>query len=126
MRYRDSHPPHTRATLEATRGLLLPDGVWIKGHHCTTKQGRTVGYWDERAYHFSLEGALLRVGYITRQPVGEVYSYLLRAISPSKVTTVANWNDAQQTTHSTVIELLNRCIMQLGGQRHDLFPPEGE
>jgi hypothetical protein len=123
---RNPPPPGALAFLEAVRGLLLRDGVWIKGHLCTDKKGRPVGYWDERACHFSLEGAILRVSHITRQPAAPIYLYVQRAISPSRITALANWNDSEGVTHTAVVALLNRCIMQLGGQAYDLFQPEGD
>jgi hypothetical protein len=119
-------PPFTRDFLQATRSLLTPQDVWIKRHVSTDKRGQPIGYWDERACRFSLDGALLRVSHITQRPLAEVYQFVRLAIHPRGITPVAHWNDASQTTHLAVIELLNRCIVQLGGEAQDFYASLGD
>jgi hypothetical protein len=119
-------PPFAHDYLVAVRGLLIPAGVWIKGHVATDKRGQPTGYWDERACHFSLDGALYRVSYITNRPITGVYGYVKHTIHPKGITPVSSWNDATQTTHGAVIRLLNTCIINLGGEAYDLIASLGE
>ena len=119
-------PPWAKDFLTASRGLLLPKGVWIKGHVCTDAKGYPIGYWDSSACHFSLDGALLRVSYITNRPLAPVYAYVKHVIHPKGIIPLANWNDATQTTHTALISLLNTCLLPLGGEAIDLLTLLGE
>lgn len=113
---------HLLKVLEATRGLLQPPTAWIKGHTTTAADGHPVGYWDPRACRFSLEGALLRVGYISRTEISPAYNHLKGIIHPKRIVSLANWNDAEGTTHQAVLHLLNRAIVPLGGEAISLYP----
>lgn len=123
---RPAPPAFTQDFLVAVRGLLIPQGVWVKHHIATDKRGVVTGYWDERACHFSLDGALYRVSYITNRPMPRVYSYIKHTIHPKGITPISSWNDATQTTHGAVINLLNTCIVNLGGEAFDLTASLGE
>jgi hypothetical protein len=118
--------PDTRPVLEAARGLLSVEGVWIKGNASTDRKGQPVGYWDERACKFSLDGAILRCSYLTNRGASGAYGFLKHTIHPKGITTVASWNDATQTTLGAVIELLNRAILELGGEALELWKDEGD
>jgi hypothetical protein len=116
----------TLPVLEAVRGLLATEGAWIKNNSSTDKSGQPVGYWDERACRFSLDGAILRCSHVTNRAGSGAYGFLKYTIHPKGITTVASWNDATQTTLGAVIELLNRAIVELGGEALELWKDEGE
>jgi hypothetical protein len=121
----------TRPLLEAVRSLLHTDRVWVKGNYATSASGLPVGYWDSRACHFSLTGAVLRCSYITGVSPSPAVSLLqgklqARHKSPRSFVTLEVWNDAQGTSLAAVIELLNEVLVDLGGEAISPYPTEEE
>lgn len=108
--------PDARLVLEAARSLLSTPGVWIKGQHSADKHGKLVGHWDSRACRFSLDGALFRAAYVMNRSAGPAYDRLCWCLNRSRTISLAHFNDAQSTELPAVIELLNKAIVQLGGE----------
>lgn len=107
--------PFIRPVLEAARGLLLPPGVWIKGHYMLDE-------WNvpclarDTPVKFSAEGAIMRAAWIMRHKTRPPILYLERVIDRRGAVSLASANDARQTTLPTVLSWFNTAIMQLGGQ----------
>jgi len=112
---------HTLPVLEAVRNLIRDEGMWVKGNLCVSKRGGVVSYLDSRAFRFSLDGALYRAGHIMNRPVSPAYDYLCGLLSRSRNIPLASFNDAQQTTHRAVFDLLNKAITNLGGEALPYF-----
>ena len=98
--------------LLAVRSLLAEPERWFKKGLARAADDRKVSLTHPHACKFTLDGAFARIQYITRFNVGPAYSLLKSLVHPALV---AHFNDAQGTTHWTVLQMLDRAILLAGG-----------
>lgn len=79
------------------------------------EDGRQVKITHVHACVFSLEGSLYRVMLVTKAKGEAAHELLKLLIHPRKVVSLANFNDAEGTTHTAILNLLDRAITKLGG-----------
>jgi hypothetical protein len=101
--------------LLAVRNLLGQAERWTKGALARGEDDRKVSLQHPHACKFSLEGAFLRVQYITRSDCRVAHALLRRVIDPHQVISMEAFNNALGTTHWTIIQKLDKAIRLLGG-----------
>jgi hypothetical protein len=102
--------------LLAVRSLIADADRWFKDGIARADDHRKVSLTHPHASRFSLDGAFYRVHHITRdQAVTSAYDFMLRAIDSKKTVRMANFNNAQGTTHWAVMQMLDRAIRLAGG-----------
>lgn len=104
--------PHE--VLICARGLIQTPEAWTKGAFARNVEGLRVSIRHPHACAFSAEGALYRVQWITKAPISLAYQTLLECITRTKHVPIAHFNDANATTHTTIINLYNQAIARFG------------
>jgi len=112
--------------LLAVRGLLDKPEAWGKGALAWNADGKVVPYTHPRACRFSLDGAIVRVSHITRVPVFPIHTLLRQILSREGNIQLGVFNDARGTTHTAVLDLLDKATRRKGGQPPERFPEEDQ
>jgi hypothetical protein len=110
--------------LFAVRGLIPRAESWFKGGLARNVEDRKVSITHPHACKFSLDGAFYRVQHITHAKCGPAYEMVKWAIHPARAVMVASFNDALGTTHTAVLEALDRAIRLAGGTPPDMEASE--
>ena len=101
--------------LLTVRNLLSSPEAWGKGGLAWNEDKRKVPFTHPRACRFSLDGALHRVRHLTHTPVRGAYTVLCFVLTREGNISLAAFNDAKGTTHTAVLDLLDKGIRKLGG-----------
>jgi len=102
--------------LVCLRQLLNKPANWTKGTMARGSDGRRVKINHIHACAFSLEGGLYRLALVTNTRIQPVHELLKGLIHPRKVVSLDTYNNSEGLTHQSLLNLLDRAILTLGGQ----------
>lgn len=96
---------NTREILIQARSFIDTPEKWTKGHYALNANGKPVSEQGDEAVCFCTAGALNRAG-----DNGYVKQKLARLAEDRGYMGVANFNDANRTTHADVMALFDKAI----------------
>lgn len=97
--------------LKSVKDLLILPKSWTKGAFFSDRFGKVTERGSSATVKYDVLGAIMEVseGRATsaRQ---DRYDAMVEAIEPHIETSISTWNDAPETTHADILEVLNHAI----------------